>query len=332
MFAGGTSRLCRRLALSICLALSWGGQALAGTFDRIAAVVDGRVIAWSQIYELAGPHIDEATIQSGGDPVVRRALELEALDALIARDLVALEMNRLGIAVNDQEIDRAIDDIARQNDLSRDALKVEVERSGLPWASYRLEIEISLRDMKFNQQVLRARINVREDDLRQAYKRRIEALDTPARMEVEAVVLTVPDGSSDADRASILATAQSVYERATAGEEFSALAKTFSVEPYASRGGAMGVFRPGELVGTLDTPLMGLEAGQLTPPIETPRAIYVLRLAARVAPDVPAFEEVRTVIEQQVLAQKLEQEREQWLLQARRVASVEVLLESPDSL
>ena len=308
------------------------GLASAGTFDRIAAVVDGRVIAWSQIYELAGPHIDEATSQSGGDPAVRRALELEALDALIARDLVALEMERLGIAVNDQEIDRAIDDIARQNDLSRDALKVEVERSGLPWVSYRAEIESSLQDMKFNQQVLRARINVREDDLRQAYKRRIEALDAPDKMEVEAVVLPVAEGASEADRALVLATAQSVYDRAMAGEAFGELAKAFSIEPYASRGGSMGVFRPGELVGALDTPLMALEAGQVTPPIETPRAIYVLRLAARVAPDAPLFEDVRAVIEQQVLAQKLEQEREQWLLQARRVASVEVLLESPDSL
>jgi len=328
---GGTRRFSRLLTVGLFLGF-WTGEASAEAYDRIAAVVDGRVIAWSQIYDLAGPHIDERTNESGGDPTVRRTLELEALDSLIARDLVALEMERVGLAVTEQEVDRAIDDIARQNNLSRDALKVELERSGLPWAAYRSEIEISLRDMKFNQQFLRARVNVREEELRQAYKRRIDALDVPARMEVQAVVLPVADGSTEEERAAILVTAREVYDRAVAGEDFAELAKAHSIEPYASRGGAMGVFAPGELVGTLDTPLQALKAGEFTKPIETPRAIYVLRLADLVAPDAPPFEEVRTVIEQQVLGQKLEQEREQWLLQARRVASVEVLLEPPDAL
>ena len=85
--------------------------AAAATIDRVAAVVDNDVLTLSEVYELGGDYIEQASASSGGDPKVRRELELEVLDTLILRRLISQEMVRLGMDVTEEELERSIDDI-----------------------------------------------------------------------------------------------------------------------------------------------------------------------------------------------------------------------------
>ena len=140
--------------------------------DRVAAVVERDVITLSEVYELGAEFIEgRAEI----DERERRVAELEVLDELINRTLVDQEVERLELQVTEEELDRSIDDIARQNGINLERLRYEVERSGMSWEAYRSEIEQQLQFMKFNQTVIAPRITVPEDELEErlagAYKR-----------------------------------------------------------------------------------------------------------------------------------------------------------------
>ena len=87
-------------ALLLWLGLSWG-SALAASVDRVAAVVNDKVITLSQVYELGRPYIER--LAAGGSSSDRRAAELQVLDQQIRELLIEQEMDRLKIQVEDRE-------------------------------------------------------------------------------------------------------------------------------------------------------------------------------------------------------------------------------------
>jgi peptidyl-prolyl cis-trans isomerase SurA len=99
---------------------------------------------------------------------------MEVLDTLIQTELVSQEMSRLGLDVTQDDLEATIDDIARQNGLTRDQLRREVERSGLAWSLYREQLMEQLRSMRFGQSILAPRVTVAEQDLRDLYDREIK--------------------------------------------------------------------------------------------------------------------------------------------------------------
>ena len=163
----------------------------AEVVDRVAAVVNDEVITLSDIYVL-GESFIESNVAGAPDPdTVRRTLELEVLDALILRTLIAQEIERLGLGVTEVELDRTVDDIARRNALDRGSLRREVERGGMPWEAYLEELRENLRQMKFNQAVIRPRIAVNEDELLDAYRRMIGSMDLPQQVQLGAIFLAL---------------------------------------------------------------------------------------------------------------------------------------------
>ena len=288
-------------------------------------MVNDDVITWTEVYEIGADHIERTAT---ADPSRRRALELEVLDVLIGRRLVEQEMRRLGIDVGDQDIERALSDIARQNGLEREQLRTEVEASGMAWDAYLDELTENLREMMFNQQVLAPRITIREDELRDAYRRSAAQLSGPEQAHLQTMLLAYPADATEEQQAAVLTQAQELRQQAAEGAVFAELAAEFSAEPYASRRGEMGTFRQGELVGTLDEPAFATPVGSVAEPIVTPQGVFLLHVVSRGQPDAPPFEEVRDRLHGQLMELEYAEAREQWEVQARRRASVKVLLES----
>ena len=330
-------------SLLLLAATSW-----AGVVDRVAAVVNGDVITLSEVYELGDEFIEQRAAEEDSE-AGRRAGELEVLDSLVLRRLISQEIERLGLDVTEVELDRAIDDIAQRNGMAREQLELEIERTGLPWSEYRLELKENLRQMKFNQAVMQPRITVNEDELKDAFKRLINAADLPEVVELGAIFLTAPllppeiDPSTltpeqrrevrqlvgEAESAAAMQAEKiaAIQERIAGGEAFADIAALADEGPYGAQGGKMGIYRQGELVSTLDAPAFALEVGQLSEPVVTGQGVFLLYVFDRYPEEPPPFEEVRDRLFEQVYSERIEEETEIWYQQSRRKSAVLIKLE-----
>ena len=306
------------------------GSAEAAVVDRVAAVVNDDVIVLSEVYDLGSDYIEQKTTAGGGTPASRRLAELEVVESLIQRRLISQEITRLGLDVTDLEMDRTIDDIASRNGMDRDTLRVEVEKTGIPWIEYKSELRENLRQMKFDEAVIKPRIAVDEDELLDAYKRLVNAADRPMVADLGAIFLTVPSGADDAARAAIRARAETTRARIEGGEDFAAVAKEVDQGPYGAQGGSMGTYKQGELVGTLDEVAFTLSTGETSRPIDTPQGIFLLHAFKVEQEGAAAFEDVRDTLFGQVYSERIESEVDQWYSGARRQAAVLIKLESPE--
>lgn len=101
-------------------------------------------------------------------------------------------------------------------------------------------------------------------------------------LDVRHVVRLVGENAPLAERRQELQRAEDVRRRALAGEDFAALAGTYSEEPGAAeRGGALEPGRRGTWVDPFWDAAVALSPGQVSPVVETIYGFHVLRLDGR---------------------------------------------------
>ncbi len=302
------------------------GSAQAASVDRIAAVVNDEVITLSEVYDLGREFID-ARAQSG-DVNERRVAELEVLDTLIRRRLVEQTAVELQIDATDEDVDRAVSDIARRNGVEQKALRSEIERSGVSWQGYREEIKEVIREQKFTQMLIRPRIVENEDELRDAYRRMLNEADQPVRVQLGAIFLAFPSGP-DSDQEQTVALATKVRSRILGGESFASVSAEVDQGPYGANGGTMGTFSDGELVGELNVAAFTTEVGKVSKPVVTGQGVFLLEVRQREKIPMKPYEEVRDEISSKVFEGRIEREKDAWYQQARREAAVVIKLKEP---
>ncbi|MCK6513649.1 SurA N-terminal domain-containing protein [Myxococcota bacterium] len=323
----------RRLARAL-LTFAFGltlivGPAGAVVVDRVAAVVNKEVITLSDVYELGGEFIAERVDAEGEQ--ARREAEMEVLDTLIQTELVSQEMSRLGLDVTQDDLEATIDDIARQNGLTRDQLRREVERSGLAWSLYREQLMEQLRSMRFGQSILAPRVTVAEQDLRDLYDREIKDGYVGAESRVLEGIL-VPwgaDASPEARAALALKLSEDKARHDAGTVTWAELLAEHPESLLAGGKGQLGAFLKGEAIPELDAAAFGAPVGAVSGPIALPNGLMLLRVSSSEFAPPPPYEALREQLSQELQARKMESEMALWTAQARRQAAVVVKLEPP---
>ena len=309
----------------------FAGLANAAVVDRVAAVVNEDVIALSEVYDIGGLFIEQRCGKLEVEDSCRREAELEILDSLILRSLTHQELDRLNLGVSGPEVDRMIDQIARENGLKdRFELQAEVERSGTAWSVYRDHLNEQLRQMKFTENVIRPRISVSDDEVLDRYQRTVREYEGPKLVQLEALSLAIPEDADLGARAAIMEQAGQIATVVNTGEkEWQAAIQEFDSGIYKPRDGKMGTFKQGELMSAIDVVAFATEEGKVGDPIDLGNSVLLMRVVKFEESDVLPYEEAEGKLREKIYEDKITVEVEQWYQQARRRASVRILLEEP---
>jgi peptidyl-prolyl cis-trans isomerase SurA len=286
--------------------------------DRVAVVVNEEVVLLSEVSEQAEGFLEEARARGESAPTAAQVLDRVVEGVLLRQELAAL-----GLSPTSEDVDRTLDDVARRNKLTRDQLRAEVEKAGMPWDLYREELRANVAEMKFAQAVLRPRVTLSEDELRDAWRRATK--DAPARAHVLACFLAWPAGATETQRADVIARAEGLRAQAQAGAAFADLARANDQGPFGAQGGEMGTFAPGELVGELDTAVQATPERGTSAPVVTDKGVFLLHVLERTNTAGNDFETLRPRLQDAVFQQRIAQERVKWAEQARRKATIRVL-------
>jgi peptidyl-prolyl cis-trans isomerase SurA len=108
--------------------------------------------------------------------------------------------------------------------------------------------------------------------------------------------------------------------------KFEDLAKLYSNDLSASKGGDLGWIYPGDTVPEFERAMDALQPGQVSEPIESPFGYHLIQVLVRKTDDM-SQERQRLVARQVIRERKLEEANEDWLRQIRDRAYVEYRLE-----
>ena len=108
--------------------------------------------------------------------------------------------------------------------------------------------------------------------------------------------------------------------------KFEDLAKLFSNDLSANKGGDLGWIYPGDTVPEFERAMNGLKPGQISEPVESPFGMHLIEVLERKTDEV-SQERVRMAARQAIRERKKEEATEDWLRQVRDSAYVEYRLE-----
>ncbi len=309
-------------------ALLWGGVARAELVDKVAAVVNRDIIALSEVQQRAAPELQRVAAER--DPRKRaeqRAQILKlALDTLIAEKLVEAEVRELGMVPTAAEVDEAMRDVQKQNNISDPAqFEQLLAREGYTLKSYKEFLGKQIARGRLMQMKVAAKVKVSEEDLKAAYAQYAKLEGEEAEVHARHILVQVPANATaeqvEAARKKALAI---VEEARRPGMDFEALARARSEGESGKEGGDLGFFRRGVMVPEFEKAAFALKVGEVSEPIRTSHGWHVLKVEERRSVGVTPYEEMRAKLDEKIRMEKTEKFVEQYVQELRKKAVVEV--------
>ncbi len=319
------------ILIPVLLAFIPAPRAQAVIVERIAAIVNEDVITLSEVDELVDSlHARELeAIQDPEDRKVRRdELRRKVLDEMIDQRILTQQYDRLQIVATDEDVDRMVQAICRQNGITLDTLKNEITRQGLSYQEYLNQIRQHILQSKLVEQQIRPRISVTEDDIKQMYTRQLGELSTKEVVELSGILVLLPRGGGPESMDIARRRAEEARTLLEAGHSPEEIERRYADGSVRSLG-AMGKFTEGELMEPLNTAVFQLQPGSVTDPVETSQGLYVIQVVSRGhqdPKDILPYEEVRDQLYQRYYNEQIETQLEVFIRNARRDSHVEILL------
>jgi parvulin-like peptidyl-prolyl isomerase len=318
----------RALLVGGALLLAQGAG--AQVVDRVAAVVNQDIITLSEVELRASPEMQR--INAIADPKKRgeerQKLMKRVTDLLIGEKLMEKEVKELGLTATEREVDQAIDDVLKQNNLeNREQLAERVQAEGLTLETYREMLGGQMARMKLIQMKVSPRVKLSEADLKAEYAQYTKNERGDYEVHARHILVQVPKSASPAQVEAAHKKAQSIATEARRpGMDFEALARARSEGPSAEDGGDLGFFRRGQMVPAFDKVVFSLKDGEVSDPVRTDFGFHVIKVEERRAVEVPKYDELKEQLAEKLRREKTEKFVEQYVQELRRGAVVQVKL------
>lgn len=287
----------QRLLLAAFLVLGSGVPAPAQTVEivRIAAVVNDDVISMQDF--LARLRMVTVMSKLPDSQDVRQRLAPEILRTLIDEKLKMQEAKRLGLMVEKIEVQRALVDLEKQNNIPQGQLESALLRNGIRLGTLVQQITASLAWNKVVRRRISPTIRISTEEIQEALERMRANLGQP-RYLVSEIFLTV-DSPKDED--SVRQLAERLVQQIGDGANFANLARQFSHAATAAVGGDAGWMQKGDSEPKLDAALGSMKPGQILGPLRTLTGYHILALRDIEVIDAPKPEDVTVSIAQVLL-------------------------------
>jgi parvulin-like peptidyl-prolyl isomerase len=301
--------------------------------ERVVAVVNDDVILLSEVNERVRPFLKKI-MRIRDEKAQERALrrvQRQQLGQLIEEKLILAEAARRKLKVSDAEVNRAIQSVMKQNDVSYEELMEALEAQGFSRAQYKANLRKQILRLKVLNMAVRSRISVSEDDVKAFYQKQKRRLGVQLRVKVSLIRFGVPVTGPDREQKLQLARnkAQEAAKRLDEKpEEFGLLARRLSDHPSAPKGGLLGFVDRGQLQPAVEQVAFAAspDPQKVLGPVEADDGVYLVQVLDRQESEALPFDQVKDKLQRQLFQERLKQQTKQWLDELKKKAYIDIKL------
>jgi peptidyl-prolyl cis-trans isomerase SurA len=275
------SLACALSAVLICSAVQ--AQTDATTLrpgDHIAAVVNQDMVAASEVTQRTERLREEAR-RRGETPDIE-ALRKQALEALIEDRVIVTHARETGSRVDEPELDRVVANVATQNKLTMDELRERLKAEGLDYRRFRENLRDQMMTERVREREVLGRIRITDGEIDKFLDERRKQASGGGQLNIAQILVTVPEGASEALVAERRAKAEAALARVKGGEEFAKVARELSEDSNKERGGEIGLRPISRLPDLFVDSVRDLQSGELRAELlRSGAGFHVLKLLQR---------------------------------------------------
>ncbi len=270
----------------IAFVMQLGGTARAQELiDRIVAVVEKEPILLSEIKTSAQYLATRFRVDPEREPERYASILRDVLQLQIDEKVLLAKAIEDSIVVTDEEVDQMLDRRISQL-VAQYGSEAEVEKQfGFNLKQlkklYRDEMKNAEMTRRLRQRKIQE-VTVTPEEVEEYYTTHKDSLpEIPDQYNISHVLLEVRPGEDVMKRA--YERADSLRQRALAGEDFSRLAELYSDDRNSARdGGRLGLLKRGDLgINNFEEVLFTLQPGEISNVIQTPLGFHVVKVTER---------------------------------------------------
>ncbi|MEY4749105.1 MAG: hypothetical protein RIQ60_1319 [Pseudomonadota bacterium] len=247
--------------------------------DYIVAVVNQELVTNAEVQLRLARALDEA--QHSRQPPSREELQRQLLDQLIDERAQLSFARETGTRVDEAELDRAVRNIAAQNQLTPEQLRERLRSEGIDYTRFRLNLRDQVMLERVREREVQSRLRVSDTEIENWLQNERDKAGLANEYNIAQLLIAVPDNASALDVAERRALAVKVLQRLRAGESFDALVRELS-KGGKEQGGALGLKPASKLPDVFVDAVKPLKAGEVAPQVlRTGAGFHVLKLIER---------------------------------------------------
>lgn len=255
--------------------------ARATTGDYIVAVVNSELVTAVEVQQ----RLDRARAEARRNGALApddAALRRLATDSLVDERVLVTFARDAGPKIDDVELDRAVGNIAAQNQLSVPQLRERLKTEGMDWTRFRGNIKDQIQVERVREREVNSRIRVTDAEIDRVIDSMRASAAAETELNIAQILIPLPDGAGAEQLAERQALAERALARVRGGEDFAAVASELSADPNRDRGGAIGMRPAARLPDPFVDAVRALEPGQVAPALlRSGAGFHVLKLLDR---------------------------------------------------
>jgi len=245
------------------------------TETRIAAVVNDEVISVGDLTSRLRMVMLSSNLTDS--PETRQRVAAQVLRTIVDEKLQMQEAKRQNVTATDEEINKALAQIEKQNNMQAGQLDQVLKSHGIERSALVDQLTASIVWTKLVRRLVSQTNVVSDEEIDYALKRAKETANEP-QSRVAEIFLAV-DNPQQEDEVRRLA--ERLTEQMKQGARFSAVAQQFSQSATAAVGGDIGWVRPEQLSPELGKAVAQMRPGELSPPIRAGAGYYLVLVLDR---------------------------------------------------
>ncbi len=272
------------LALSLAAASAAAAQttttARVRSGDYIAVIVNQELVTAGEVERRLERALSE--LGRSGKAPPENELRKMALDALIEERVMITNAREMGVRVDDPEVDRAVQSIAAQNQITIPVLRERLRAEGTDYVRFRANVRDQLLVERLREREVYQRIKITDEEIDRVLEQQRVAALTDAETNLAQILVTVPEGADAATTAARRAVAELALARVRKGEAFDAVAKEVSEDANAKAGGVIGLRPASRLPDVFIEATQALKPGEVSAELlKTGAGFHILKVLER---------------------------------------------------
>jgi len=343
----------KKLLLTLAALTFVPALASAQVVEEIIARVNDQIVTKSELARSKDQLRDEAKQQDANNAdKLYSDKEKDVLRDLIDQQLLLEKGKDLGIS-GDTDLIKQLDQMRKSMNLdSMEALEKEAEKQGISWEDFKQTQRNQIITRKVIGQEVGGHLALSKEEEEQFYEQHKNEMEQPESIRLSEILVaakapaatapnpTEPKGVAAASetpldqaakqvpdaaaQAAAEAKANDLLKQIRGGANFEDIAKKNSDGPSAADGGALGVFKRGQLAKQLEDTTFGMKAGDVTDVIQTKQGYVILKVLDHQQAGIPPFKDALPKIEDALYYEKLQPALRAYLTKLREDAYIDV--------
>ncbi len=218
-----------------------------------------------------------------------KAAARKLIDDEIGRTLLVLKAKDSGVNITREMLDKQIREVQAKFK-SEAVFAHKLADRGMTLDQYRKELEIDLYMDRVIKKEIEPKIMIQKDKIRDYYDKNKNKFTSPEKIRASVILLKFNPSEGKAGEQKTLKKFGSILDQARNGTDFSALARKFSQDSLASKGGDLGFFTRQQMLPAFSDRAFKMKVGAISEIFRTGHGFHVLKVTDKKPEEISPFE------------------------------------------